>query len=184
MYQIGRKEEDRIETIQQLDQNTPNGEDVKEVFSLMASVASCRGGVAPEKHLLMRGLCRLLEAEAWLWGGRGYPEGDESTLHAGYLSEGFDDGQFVSLLEGMEHPKIAETQADFFARAMKNQKPTTVGLEQLTPWGGTPNSGADDHGAFAGVSDCLLSIYPVNERSMSTIEIYRGGEQSAVYRAR
>lgn len=153
--------------------------DARAMVRLLGSTAACPGGHQHKKRFLMDGLSDLIGADAWLWALSCRKEAGATEVHVGYLRGGFDESQFVSLLHAVDHPAVADAQRGFFEQLTASMQHATVGRSQMDPDGLVPTTGAHQHFVNADIGDLMVTAYPLDENSMSSIGMYRrlnGGE--------
>jgi DNA-binding CsgD family transcriptional regulator len=82
-------------------------DDMQAVIKLLGKVAAPELNFNQKRITLIRGLCELTQADAWVWGVPGsMKEGNHTTFSITH-HEGFTDAQFAAYLEVLEKPKMA-----------------------------------------------------------------------------
>ena len=81
---------------------------------LVGDVVAVPGGHAEKKRFLMEGLCKLVDADAWVWGLSCQREPDQPQVYVSFVKGGFTEQTFVKFLEACEHPDMIELASRFF----------------------------------------------------------------------
>lgn len=144
---------------------------------LLGETAAIAGGHAEKKRFLMRGLCQLINADAWVWtlGCDIRPGGPHTCV--GFIHEGFSEDRFAKYLKMLENPQIADAGGPFFAAVAKNRSLTTMRREEIDPNNRT--SLLPDALRVlreADVGPLIMNALPLDSDSISAIVVYRRNE--------
>ena len=149
-------------------------EDASLMVRLLGDTAALPGGHSEKKRFLMDGLCRMINAEAWIWTlGTWGAEGD-APAYAGIMHGGFDETRFVNFLKALEHPDNERICSGWIKSVTQEREHVTASLQDLDSENIIANSGMRDLMDVADISELLVSGYPVSTHSMSAIGLYRG----------
>ncbi len=145
--------------------------DARAMIRLLGETSASGGARTEKKRFLMKSLCQLIEADAWVWtlGIRIKPGAPQT--YAGFLHGGFDDNRFTNFLTAVEHPAMAKVAARFF----ENLRPgcTTMTREEIDPGGLGLADGVRQCWESADIGPLMMSGYLLDEQSLSTLGIYR-----------
>lgn len=151
--------------------------DVRSMVHLLGEVAALPGDHAAKKRHLLDGLCVLINAHAWVWGLVLEPTPGAQPVFLSFLHGGFDEGRFATFLRALDHPDLAEYTAPFLRELEARKAHTTRMRQHVDPTNRFLQSAAYPLWVEAGVYPGIISSRPVDERSLSTIAIYRRPEQ-------
>ncbi len=140
---------------------------------LVGKVAVLPGGHVEKKHFLMTGLCKLIDADAWAWGFSCRRDPTKPQVYVSILKGGFTEQSFVKLLQAFEHPEMIELAAKFYIEFETKKVHLTRLRDQITEPERYAVSKAHLAWKAADVGSLILSQRPLDERSASTIGIYR-----------
>jgi DNA-binding CsgD family transcriptional regulator len=148
-------------------------EKVREMVRLLGEVVSAPGGHGEKKRVLMEGLCKLISADAWLWTLSCRQEPSQPQVYVSFQYGGFSEQDFVKVVEASEHPEMIEIASKFFLELQKERTHLTRMRFQITDKDEFLRSGANEAWKAANVGPVILSLRPLDERSASTIALYR-----------
>jgi len=140
---------------------------------LIGEVAALKGGHAEKKRFVMEGLCRLIDADAWVWGLSCQREPDKPQVYVSMLKSGFTEEGFVKLLRAVEHPEMIEITAPFFHEMKQKKTHLTRLRHQISDESLYEHTEAFALWREADIGSLMLSQRPIDETSSSTIGIYR-----------
>jgi hypothetical protein len=86
--------------------------DVRKIVSLLGDVIAAPGGHSEKKQMLMDGLCRLIDASAWIW-GVGQHNPDNAPFYIAFNRGNINDERFARLMEAVNHPEMQEFARPF-----------------------------------------------------------------------
>ena len=147
--------------------------DVHGMVRLVGEAGTLRGGHTEKKHFLMRGLCRLIKADAWAWALSCQREPAKPQVYVSVLNGGFTERKFAKFLEAIEHPEMIAITSKFFKAVEKEKAHLTRLRYQVTDPATFESSGAHLAWKAADVGPTIMSLRPLDERSSSTIGLYR-----------
>ncbi len=149
--------------------------DVRAMVRLLGEVAALPVGHAEKKQYLMEGLCRLVAADAWVWGLAAEMDPDRLPVYVGFQHGRFDEAQFAAFLKIQTHPLIVGLTAPYSRELLSHpERHLTRTLQQI---------GCDDQ-RFAesdvaslwdpcGFHPRCLSFHPLGGGKYSGIALYR-----------
>jgi DNA-binding NarL/FixJ family response regulator len=149
-------------------------EDASQMVRLLGETAALPSGHGEKKRFLMDGLCRLIDAKAWIWTLGTWEVPGSPPAYAGIMHGGFDEESFVSFLKALEHPDNEKICARWIEEVTQEHKQVTASLSELDVDHIIPQSGMLELMQAADINELLVSGYPVAENSMSAIGLYRG----------
>ena len=147
--------------------------DVRDMVRLVGEVAALTGGHAEKKRYLMEGLCKLVDADAWIWGLSCQREPEKPQVYVSLLRGGLTDEQFTKLLEAVEHPQMIEFASRFFIELKEGQTHLTRLRSQIADETKFQGSEAQVAWKKANVGPTILSMRPIDPQSSSAIGLYR-----------
>ena len=148
-------------------------DDVRKMVRLIGEVVAIPGNHAEKKRFLMEGLCGLIGADAWAWALSCQRDPGKPQVYASVLNGGLSDENLVKLLQAIEHPEMVAMTAKFFGEVEEKKTHLTRLRFQIADKQMFNRSGADLAWKTAGLGPVIMSLRPLDERSSSTIAIYR-----------
>lgn len=121
----------------------------------------------------MAGLCRLVEADAWVWTLACQIVPGASQVYAGYLHEGLGEDRFAKLLKAIEHPVMGEAVRPFYSAIADGLTHVTMRRDEIDARGLALQDGPRQLWEAADIGPLILSGYPLDENSLSIIGLYR-----------
>lgn len=107
--------------------------DVRAVVRLLGQTAGQPGGHAEIKRRLMRGLCELIDVDAWVWVMTARMEPGELPVYVGYQHGGFSEVEMAKFILVQSHPDMARL-TEPFARELRDATGLiTRSLQQILP---------------------------------------------------
>jgi DNA-binding CsgD family transcriptional regulator len=140
---------------------------------LIGEVAALPGGHAEKKRFLMEGLCKMVGADAWIWGLSCQREPDKPQVYVSMINGGFTDEGFVKLLQAIEHPEMVAIANRFFVELQTESTHLTRSRFQITTPEQLMKSGAHQAWKEANIGATILSLRPLDAKSSSAIALYR-----------
>ena len=140
---------------------------------LIGEVAAVKGGHAEKKRHLMEGLCRLLDADAWIWSLSCQSDPTKPQVYVSALKGGFTDDGFVKLLRAVDHPQMIEIASRFFKEIAEKKTHLTRLRDQISDPALYEHTEAFALWREADIGSLILSQRPLDTESSSTIGIYR-----------
>ncbi len=148
-------------------------EDVRAVIRLMGEVASSEGDHTAKKRQLMEGLCRIIDADAWVWGLGHHTQPGQTPAFVGMLHGGFTDETYAALTRAYEHPGMAAPQSKFAAEVADRKTHLTRLRSQIDPYDDYRKTGAFEFWQKAGINGVIMSMRPMDQLSFSVTTVYR-----------
>jgi DNA-binding CsgD family transcriptional regulator len=147
--------------------------DVRAIVKLLGEVITSQRDFAGVKCQLMEGICGLIRADAWAWSlGCGLEPG-EQPVYLGMAHGGFDAERYAELVLAAGHPDMAGVSEKFLAEMRRRASHVTRLRQQIVEEPVFAVSGVKDHLDAADIGPFIFSLRPIDERSVSTICIYR-----------
>jgi len=146
---------------------------VRDIVRLLGEVAALPGGHAIKKRFLMRGLCRLIGADAWIWTLACQYEADKPPVYVGFMHDGFSEKRFPRYLKAVEHHASAAMTIPLVNEMRARNAHITRTIEQIDRSGRFPTFEAAHLWREAEVGTLLISMRPLDARSASGIGIYK-----------
>lgn len=147
--------------------------DVRVMVRLLGAVAALRGGHTEKKRILMNGLCKLVDADAWAWTLACQYEAGQPPVYVGFMHSGFTEDQFSRYLKAVEHPASGIMTAPLINEMRERQNQVTRSIEQIDSAGRFQTFEAAPLWREAEIGTLLISMRPLDARSASGIGIYR-----------
>lgn len=148
-------------------------DDARAMVRLLGQTAAVEGGHQDKKRFLMDGLCRLIQADCWVWtlGCQLVP--GEAQVYVSALHDGFDESRYAALLEALAHPVMGHAVETFYAAIAEEKTHTTMLRDEIDPRRIAYGPGPDALWKKADIGSLMLSGYPIDDNSLSAIAIYR-----------
>jgi len=151
--------------------------DVRQLVRLLGEVASLNADHAGKKRFLMDGLCQLIDADAWAWGLMCQPGDGQPQVYVSVVHGGFDQDRFSKFLKALEHPDMSWVAQAFFRDLAREQKQITRGRLQIISDREFLGTEVVDLWRKADIGPLMMSAKPLDEKSGSSIGIYRRADQ-------
>lgn len=147
--------------------------DARAMVRLLGETVAVEGNHTAKKKFLMDGLCELISGHRWVWTlACDIKPGGQQT-YAGFLHEGFNEAQFSSYLQALEHPEMGEVVKPFFQALAEKKGPVTMARHEIDPEGVAYHIDANRLWEAADIGSLIMSAHPLDATSMSGIAIYR-----------
>ena len=146
---------------------------VRKMVRLLGEAAALSGGINEKKRYLMNGVCSLIQADAWVWSLGCQIKPDEPQVFVGFLHGGFSEDRFTAFLKAVEHPDMAQISSRFAEAIRLDNSHTTMRREEIDTAGLAALSEAGPLWEQADIGSLMLSGYPLDAESLSTIGFYR-----------
>ncbi len=140
---------------------------------LVGEVVAVPGGHAEKKRFLMEGLCKLVGADAWVWGLSCQREPDQPQVYVSFVKGGFTERTFLKFLEACEHPDMIELASRFFLELKKKSTHLTRSRHQIANPEEIERSQAIQVWKEANIGPTIMSICPLDAVSGSMTGLYR-----------
>lgn len=150
-----------------------NEKDVRSMVRLLGDTATHSGCHQEKKRFLMNGLCRMIGADAWLWGLACQLKPGESQVYVGMTHEGFDEARFAHFLEAVEHPVMGKVVEPFYRSVATSRKPITMCRDEIDPDGLSKKGNVGGLWKRANIGDLIMIGYPIDKNSMSCLGVYQ-----------
>ena len=153
--------------------------DVRDMVRLVGEVVASRKDHASMKRLLMDGLCRMIEADAWIWMlGRQVQPG-EQPIYLSMAHGGFSGERYGRLLEAAAHPDMARLSEAMIRDMLTKGSHVTRRRQQLADEAEFINTGVSERLCAADIGPFILALRPIADRSVSTMGLYRSMDRPA-----
>lgn len=149
--------------------------DVRSLVQLLGEVVLVKGDLAAKRVHLMRGLCRILGADAWAW-SMVHMESGEPPRQVVFLHDGVPQDRFHDYVHALEHPDMKWALGKFVSECLAAGRPFTRRDAQVLP--DTFERLAADSDAFkawqrVGFRSFMLLAWPLAGGGYSGVGIYR-----------
>lgn len=140
---------------------------------LIGEVAALKGGHADKKRMLMDGLCKLIDADSWVWGMCVQMIEGEQPVYVNFTYGGMTEEQFARLVKAAEHPDEGTFLAPFIRDLKRRRQHLTRLRQQTDPEDHFSRSKSRELWIKAGVYPGIYSARPLDDRCLSVIGVYR-----------
>jgi len=147
--------------------------DVRDMVRLVGEVVAVPGGHNAKKHFLMRGLCKLINADAWVWTLSCLRDPDKPQIYVSFLNGGMTEERLAKVLQAIEHPDMVGVAAKFFNEIKGKQTHLTRHRFQITDKEYYEKTGAHLAWKEADIGPTIMSLRPLDGQSSSVIALYR-----------
>jgi len=152
---------------------TLSEKDARTIIRLLGGVAMEAGDFNHKKRYLMNGLCKIIKADCWVWALGCQVEPQKAQVFVNFIHGGFNDSNFSKYLEAVEHPDMIPIASKFAESLQKNQTQTTMQRDEIDVLGSSYIGSVGALWEKAGIGTIMLSGYPPDDTSASTIGLYR-----------
>lgn len=150
----------------------PEG-DVRMIVRLMGDTVAVKGGHGERKRFLMGGLCRLIGANAWVWGMACNWQDRHHCSWTALTHDGFSDVGFSAYFKASQHPISDAIINPFFDQVRSANTHLTRRLDQIDPEDMFHTRNVAPLWHSANVGAMLFSVLPFGSNSASGIVICR-----------
>ncbi|PQJ28757.1 helix-turn-helix transcriptional regulator [Rubritalea profundi] len=147
-------------------------DDIREVIQLLGELAHSDLTLNQKRINLLRGISRLTQTDAWVWGISGkFESGKKSTFSLSH-HEGFTETQFAAYLTVLEKAKMADMFAPVLAEFASATSTLTRRRCQFDP-DGLIYTDAYSEWREIGLAPLVVSLTAVPNGATSCVAIYR-----------
>jgi DNA-binding CsgD family transcriptional regulator len=148
-------------------------DDVREMVRLVGEVAALPGGHTEKKHYLMKGLCKLIDADAWIWGLSCQRDPAQPRVYVSFMNGSTSKECFKKVLKALEHPEIVALTSKFLAQVEEEKAHLTRLKHQITDESRFALLEAHPIWKEADVGCLIMSLRPLDPCSGSAIGLCR-----------
>lgn len=153
--------------------------DVRAMVRLVGEVVSSRQDHAEMKRRLLGGLCTLVNADAWVWCLGCEMEAGKMPVYLSMAHGGFDEERYAGMLRAAAHPDLAWISETMIRDMREKNTQVTRLREQLAARDELAVAGIATHMKEADIGPFLIVMRPIDDRSVSTLGIYRRATEPA-----
>jgi len=165
MVELRKKEATAPESVSEVD--------ARAMVRLLGETIALPGDHQAKKRFLMDGLCELIGADSWAWTLGCEVTPGEGQVYVGFMHGGFEEQRFANLLQAIEHPQMGPAVEAFFTAIAMNEAHTTMLRDEIDPKGLAQVDGPRELWEKADIGPVMMSGYPLDSKSLSTVAIYR-----------
>ncbi|MGC1479966.1 MAG: hypothetical protein WA771_05660 [Chthoniobacterales bacterium] len=147
--------------------------DVRAIVRLLAEAAAQRGGHTEIKRRLMRGLCKLIEVNAWVWVMTAKMVPGEMPVYVGYQHGGFSDEEMAKFILVQSHPEMARLTEPFARELRAATGLITRSLQQILAVDDFESSPAIELWNACGFHPRCLNSRPLDGGGFAGFALYR-----------
>lgn len=147
--------------------------DVRNIVKLLGDTIVSRQDFASVKRLLVEGICRLIDADAWAWSLGCHTQPGEQPVYLGMAHGGFDGQRYAHLALAAGHPDMAWTSEKILAEMRDTASHITRLRQQIVDESTFAASGVNDYLCKADIGPFIFSLRPIDGQSVSTVCFYR-----------
>ncbi len=151
--------------------------DVRSLVRLLGDVAALDADHAGKKRFLMNGLCKLIDADSWAWALMCQPGDGQPQVYVSVVHGGFDENRFSLFLKALEHPDMSWVAQTFFQELAREQRQITRCRSKIISDEEYLKTDVVELWYKADIGPLLMSAKPLDEKSGSSIGIYRRADQ-------
>lgn len=153
--------------------------DVRSMIRLVGEVVASRADHAGMKRQLMDGLCNLVKADAWVWCLGCEMEAGKMPVYLSMAHGGFDEERYAGMLRAAAHPDLTWISETMIRDMREKNTQVTRLREQLAAKDEFAVAGIATHMKEADIGPFLIVMRPIDERSVSTLGLYRRAAEAA-----
>ena len=147
--------------------------DVRQMVRLLGETLALSSGEAAQKRHLMEGICRLVEADYWVWVLVAEMTPGELPVYVGFHHGGFSGEQFEKYLTIQQHPDMAWITEPLAKDIAQANRTVTRSLAQIVPETQFDASEVGRLWCDADVKPRLLCGVPIPGGGHSGVALYR-----------
>ena len=146
--------------------------DVRRIVRLLGKVIAAPGDINDKRRLLMDGLCRQINATAWVWSmSEFHPDKPPSSI--GLIHGGFDENRLACYLEAINHPAMEAVSRPSSLELQKKGIHLTRTRLQMDPESLLDQSAAAPFWRKINIGPLIMSLRPMEGGGVNAIRIYR-----------
>lgn len=146
---------------------------MRDIVRLLGEVISSRRDFSGVKRLLVEGICRLVNADAWAWSLGCAAEPGQQPIYLGMAHGGFDEARYARLILAAGHPDMAWASEKLLQEMRERAAHVTRARHQIVDEATFAASGVNAYLRDADIGPFIFSLRPIDERAVSTISIFR-----------
>ncbi len=147
--------------------------DVRDIIKLLGDVIVSRLDFSGVKRQLAEGICQLVNADAWSWSLGCLAQPGQQPIYLGMAHGGFDEARYARLLLAAGHPDMAWASEKLLGEMRQRESHVTRLRQQIVEESSFAASGVNAYLCDADIGPFIFSLRPIDERTVSTICIYR-----------
>ncbi len=148
-------------------------DDSRAIVRLLGEVAGHPGDHAAKKRHLMKGLCRIIDADRWAWGLAAQMEPDKPSVHLSLLHGGFNEETYAAFTQAYNHPEMSALHAGFAKELGERGCHLTRLRQHLDPEEDYKKTAAYPFWKKADIDGVIMALRPLDATRVSLIGIYR-----------
>lgn len=149
--------------------------DVREIVRLLSRVAVLNGSHEKKKRALMHGLCKLVDADGWLWTMTRMDPAKQAPMSLGIMHGGLSDEQVAGWIQMNHHRSARPPDHPALVAEVKKGKHFTRSRDQLVDdkiW--YAHETVKRYRLERGIDHSMHSIFPLEEPGVfSGVGLYR-----------
>lgn len=147
--------------------------DVRAIVRLLSEIAVHPGSLDQKRIKLMEGLCKLIQADAWLWGATPSLIPGEQPVYLYHHIGGFTPERLSKHVQAVEHPDAAAMTAPFATELADTGTHLTRLRQQIISDERFHSSPSHPLWEKSGIGPLILSYRPLGNGVLSSVGIYR-----------
>jgi DNA-binding CsgD family transcriptional regulator len=151
-------------------------EDVRAMVRLLGDTCALEGTITERKYFLMRGLCELLDLQAWAWVHAVDMTPGELPVYVAYLHGGFSEEILAPFIAIQSNPDMAKMTTPFSRELAGRTTPLTRTLKQIVPGDEFMTYSVAKEWLACGIMPRCLSFHPLPDGTFSGLAVYRRTE--------
>jgi DNA-binding CsgD family transcriptional regulator len=150
-----------------------NEVDVRRMVKLLGDSCVLKGTLDQKKQFLMRGLCELIDLQAWAWVHAVEMTPGKLPVYVAFVHGGFSPENLATFIKIQTHPEMALYSTSICREVAGRTTPITRTLKQLVPLPEFYQAAVGDEWRACGVYPGALSFHPLADGTYSGIAMYR-----------
>ncbi len=147
--------------------------DVRKMVRLVGDVAALPGGHTEKKRFLMARLCKLIDADAWIWAFSRQNDPGQPRVYVSFMNGGLPKGSFAKFLKALQHPEMVALTSKLFMQVEEERAHLTRLKDQIADESRFAHLESHPIWKDADVGPLIMSLRPLDPCSGSAIGIYR-----------
>jgi DNA-binding CsgD family transcriptional regulator len=151
--------------------------DVRTIVRLLGQTCATKGTINQKKHFLMKGLCRLLDIQAWAWVHAVEMVPGKLPVYVAYIHGGFTEKNLAAYIKIQSHPDMARMSTPISQELIGRVTPISRTLQQMLSVEEFTQASVGEEWRACGIYPRLLSFHPLTDGTFSALAIYRNCEK-------
>lgn len=151
--------------------------DVRAIVKLLGQTCATKGTINQKKHFLMKGLCKMLDIQAWACVHAVEMTPGKLPVYVAYIHGGFTEENLAAFIKIQSHPDMARMSIPISEELIGRVTPISRTLQQMLSIDEFTQASVGEEWRACGIYPRLLSFHPLADGSFSGLALYRSCEK-------